>query len=118
MQLIKPEDLMVTQNRRDRVDANALDVWRNMSLLAWMIRRTLDYCCLWDFQPQTEDDGLNRDLRFLMARDCEATNIDYVGRMDWDDMRRVLEVLKILTGDAFTVPLAEGTLQNIVRRGR
>ena len=113
MQLIKPEDLMVTQNRRDRVDANALDVWRNMSLLAWMIRRTLDYCCLWDFQPQTEDDGLNRDLRFLMARDCEAANIDYVGRMDWDDMRRVLEVLKILTGDAFTVPLAEGTLQNI-----
>ena len=111
--LIKPEDLLLTQHRRDRLDANALDVWRNMSLLAWMIRRTLDYCCLWDFQPQTTDDGLNKAMRQMMTRDCQASQLDYVGRMDWDDMRRVAEALKILTGDMFFVPLAEGTLQAV-----
>lgn len=110
---VRPEDGLLTGSRRDRLDQNALDVWRNMSLLAWMIRRTLDYCCLFDFQPQTNDDGLNRDLRWLMARDCEAENIDYVGRYDWDDMRRVAESLKILTGDMFFVPLSEGTLQAV-----
>lgn len=110
---VRPEDQLLTGSRRDRLDSNALDVWRNMSLMAWMIRRTLDYCCLWDFQPQTSDDGLNKALRALMIRDCEASRIDYVGRMDWDDMRRVAEALKILTGDMFFVPLQEGTLQAI-----
>lgn len=110
---VRPEDLTLTGAKRDRLDQNALDVWRNMSLLAWMIRRTLDYCCLFDFQPQTTDEGLNKDLRWLMARDCEASRIDYVGRYDWDDMRRVAESLKILTGDMFFVPLSEGTLQPI-----
>jgi hypothetical protein len=110
---VRPEDATLTGSRRDRLDQNALDVWRNMSLLAWMIRRTLDYCCLFDFQPQTTDAGLNKDLRWLMTRDCEASKIDYVGRYDWDDMRRVAESLKILTGDMFFVPLSEGTLQPI-----
>jgi capsid protein len=110
---VRPEDATLTGSRRDRLDQNALDVWRNMSLLAWMIRRTLDYCCLFDFQPQTKDEGLNKDLRWLMARDSEAERIDYVGRYDWDDMRRVAESLKILTGDMFFVPLSEGTLQPI-----
>lgn len=110
---VTPEDHTLTEARRDRLDSNALDVWRNMSLLEWMIRRTLDYCCLWDFQPAMKDDGINRALRDLMARDCLAANLDYVGRMDWDDHRRVAEALKILTGDMFHVPLRERRLQAI-----
>ena len=106
-----PEDWLLNSSRRDQLDANALDVQRNMSLLGWMIRRTLDFCCLWDFHPQTRDDGLNKDLRELMERDCQAGNIDYVGRMSWDDMRRCAEAGRILVGDQFFVPLREGTLQ-------
>lgn len=110
---IRSEDWLLNGSQRDRLDANALDVWRNMSILAWMIRRTLDYCCLWDFQPQTSDAGLNKDLRWLMDRDCRADRVDYVGRYDWSDHARVAEALKILTGDSFLIPLAEGTLQGI-----
>jgi len=108
---VKPEDLLMTPNRRDRMDANALDVHRNMSLLGWMIRRTLDYCCLWDWHPMTQDDGLNERLRELMARDCEPEQLDYLGRMSWDDHRRIAESLKITGGDCFTIPLQERTLQ-------
>lgn len=108
---IKPEDSLMTANRRDRLDANAQDVHRNFSLLQWMIRQTINYCTLFDFHPTTKDEGLNRDLRDLMKRDSEPENCDYVGRMSWDDIRAVAEALKITTGDCHIVPLNEGTLQ-------
>lgn len=110
---IKPEDLLMNASRRDQMDANAQDVHRNFSLLQWMIRQTINYCTLFDFHPTTKDEGLNKDLRFLMSRDCEPENNDYVGRMSWDDMRSVAESLKIVAGDCFLVPLQEGTLQLI-----
>lgn len=110
---IKPEDLLMNSSRRDLMDANAQDVHRNFSLLQWMIRQTINYCTLFDFHPTTKDEGLNKDLRFLMTRDCEPENNDYVGRMSWDDMRAVAESLKIVAGDCHIVPIQEGTLQLI-----
>lgn len=110
---VRPEDALLTDRRRQKLAANSLDVWRNMGLFAWAIRRTLDYCCLWDFQPRTGDDGLNQALKDLMARDMEPQQIDVYGRMDWDDMRRVAEAQKLLAGDCFFVKLANGTLQQI-----
>jgi len=107
------EDRLLTDRRREALASNALDVWRNMGLMAWAIRRTLDYCCLWDFQPRTKDRGLNDALKQLMARDTEPEAIDYYGRMDWDDMRRVAEAQKLLSGDCFFVKMADGTLQMI-----
>ena len=110
---VRSEDFLLNDNRRQALSANALDVWRNMGILAWAIRRTLDYCCLWDFQPRTQDTGLNADLKRLMTRDCEPEAIDTFGRMDWDDFRRVAESQKLLTGDSFFVKLNDGTLQAI-----
>lgn len=110
---VRSEDYLLSDRRREALGANALDVWRNMGLLGWAIRRTLDYCCLWDFQPRTDDVGLNAALKALMARDCEPEQIDVFGRMDWDDMRRVAEAQKILAGDAFFVRQADQTLQMV-----
>ncbi len=110
---VRPEDALLTDRRRQKLSANSLDVWRNMGLFAWAIRRTLDYCCLWDFQPRTGDDGLNQALKDLMSRDMEPQQIDVYGRMDWDDMRRVAEAQKLLAGDCFFIKLANGTLQQI-----
>jgi len=110
---VRSEDFLLNDRRRQRLAANSLDVWRNMGLFAWAIRRTLDYCCLWDFQPRTGDDGLNAALKTLMARDCEPEQIDVYGRMDWDDMRRTAEAQKLLAGDCFFVKLQNGTLQQI-----
>lgn len=108
---IKPEDLLLNGRRRDQMDANAQDVHRNFSLLQWMIRQTINYCTLFDFHPTTKDESLNKDLRFLMNRDCEPEQNDYVGRMSWDDMRSVAESLKIVAGDCHLIPLQEGTIQ-------
>lgn len=108
---LQNEDRLLTDRRREALASNAMDVWRNMGLLAWAIRRTLDYCCLWDFQPRTKDPALNAELKWLMARDCEAEAVDYYGRMDWDDMRRVAESQKLLSGDCFFIKQSDGTLQ-------
>lgn len=110
---VRLEDGLLTDRRREALSANALDVWRNMGLLSWAIRRTLDYCCLWDFQPRTKDRGLNEALKALMARDTSAEAIDVFGRMDWDDMRRTAESQKLLAGDCFFVKLRDGYLQQI-----
>ena len=107
------EDRLLTDSRRQRLTANSLDVWRNMGLLAWAIRRTLDYCCLWDFQPRTGDDGLNAELRQLMERDSEPEQVDVFGRMDWDDMRRVALAQQLLAGDCFFVQQKDAKLQLI-----
>lgn len=109
----KPEDLLMTQNRRDDMTANAKDVYRNVATLQWMVRQTKNFCCTMDVQFQTPDHGLNAALREVMSRDCEAENIDFVGRMDWDDMRRAAMGLQLTVGDMFFVPLQEGTLQAV-----
>jgi len=110
---VRLEDSLLNDRRREALAANALDVWRNMGLLAWAIRRTLDYCCLWDFQPRTGDRGLDVALKQLMARDTEPEAIDTYGRMDWDDIRRVAEAQKLLAGDCFLVKQSDWTLQLI-----
>ena len=110
---VVPEDKHLTESRRTALAENGYDVWRNFGLLGWAIRQTLDYCCMFDFQPRTGDDGLNRDLRFLMERDTSASRVDVFGRMDWDDMRRVSEAQKILAIDAFYVQMRDRTLQLI-----
>jgi capsid protein len=108
----RSENFLLNDSRRQAIQANALDVHRNMGLLAWAIRRTLDYCCLWDFQPRTNDRGLNIELKRLMARDTQAESVDYYGRMDWDDMRRVAEAQKLLVGDCFFIRV-NGALQMV-----
>lgn len=105
------EDRLLTDSRRQRLTSNNLDVWRNMGLLSWAIRRTQDYCCLWDFQPRTGDDGLNAELRWLMERDTQREKIDVYGRMSWDDMRRIAMAQQLLAGDCFFVQQQGGTLQ-------
>ena len=39
----RPEDLLMTQSRRDRINANADDCARNISLMQWLLRLTQTY---------------------------------------------------------------------------
>lgn len=110
----RPEDLLLTERRRDDLDANAYDLYRNLVTLRWMVRQTLNFVCTMDIQYKFEDDGFNRALRERMETSCkDADETHSVGRMDWDDIRRSQEGGKITTGDSFIVPLREGTLQPV-----
>lgn len=113
VRVVSLEDSLHTDRRRVALAANNHDVFRNMSVLAWAIRRTIDYCCLWDFQPQTTDRGLNQALRELMARDNEPERCDFYGRMSWDDHRRTAQIGQLLNGDTFFARLRNRTIQQI-----
>lgn len=110
---IQPEDLLLNESRRDRLASNAMDLHRNATLFAWAVRRHLDYNTHFDFQPNTGDDSLDADLRALMKRDNRPENCDIGGRHSWERLRRLMEVRKILDGDAGLLKLRSGHLQGI-----
>lgn len=110
---ILSEDRILTGARRRILASNAMDLHRNAILFAWAVRRHLDYTTLFDFQPHTGDESLDQDLRDLMERDSRAVNCDVGGRHNWNRMRRLAEVRKILDGDCGLMTLRSGHLQGI-----
>jgi len=110
---IQSEDKILNNRGRVRLASNAMDLHRNAVLFAWAVRRHLDYTTLFDFQPMTGDESMNRDLRDLMERDNRPENCDVGGRHSWNRMRRLAEVRKILDGDCGLLTLRAGQLQGI-----
>lgn len=110
---IRPEDKVLDRTGRQRLASNAMDLHRNAILFAWAIRRHLDYTTIFDFQPLTGDDSLNRDLRDLMERDNRPENCDIGGRHSWQRMRRLAEVRKLLDGDCGILQLRGAKVQGI-----
>ena len=110
---IRPEDKVLDRTGRTRLSSNAMDLHRNAILFAWAIRRHLDYTTIFDFQPLTGDDGMNRDLRDLMERDNRPENCDVGGRHSWNRMRRLAEVRKLLDGDCGILQLRGGKVQGV-----
>lgn len=96
---IRSEDVVLTQAKRQRLNANAMDLHRNFGLVGWALRRHLEYVTLNDFCATTSDRGLNRDLETLMARDSQPERCDVGGRHGWEDYRELAEVRKELDGD-------------------
>lgn len=107
------ESTTLNANRRERVEANANDLFRNATLFGWALRRHLDYNTLFDFHPCNDDPGLNRELAELMERDNRASNCDSGGRHSWERMRRLAEVRTYLAGDVGLHTLRTGRLQGI-----
>lgn len=110
---IRSEDKVLDRSARTRLSSNAMDLHRNAILFAWAIRRHLDYTTLFDFQPLTGDDGLNRAMRELMERDNRPENCDVGGRHSWNRMRRLAEVRKLLDGDCGLLTLRNRTVQGV-----
>lgn len=111
--IVRPEDKILDATRRKMLASNAMDLHRNAVLFAWAVRRHLDYTTLFDFQPQTGDAGLDRDLRDLMADACRPRNCDVGGRHSWNKIRRLAEVRKLLDGDCGLLLLRSGHVQGI-----
>lgn len=111
--VIRPEDKVLDRTGRQRLSSNAMDLHRNAILFAWAIRRHLDYTTIFDFQPLTGDDSMNRDLRDLMERDNRPENCDVGGRHSWQRLRRLAEVRKLLDGDCGILQLRSRKVQGI-----
>jgi capsid protein len=105
------EDVHVNAGRRTKLQANARDLARNFSAVAWMIRRHLDYCATFGFQCKTKDRGLEKEIETLMEMRSRPLACDRGGRFSREKMFRYLEAARMLDGDVGLLRLRSGHSQ-------
>lgn len=102
---------LLTQSKRGKLQATAQDQVRNHSLVAWMVRKHLDYVSKFHFSfrtgKETVDALVNRIFRWHGA----PRNLDFLGRFGRDEMFRLFEMEKVIGGDAGLIKLADLKLQ-------
>jgi capsid protein len=108
--------------KREIAAATARDDRRNMTILAWMVRRHLDNVSRFTPHFRISDpakdqnpklDKLNATVRKLLAWHSRARQFDALGKMGRDEWLRMFEACKILSGDAGGLKCAGGKLQGI-----
>jgi capsid protein len=108
--------------KREIAAATARDDRRNMTILAWMVRRHLDNVSRFTPHFRISDpakahnsqiDTLNATVRKLLAWHSRARQFDALGKMGRDEWLRMFEACKILSGDAGGLKCKGGKLQGI-----
>jgi capsid protein len=112
------ESVVLTPPKRERAAATARDDRRNMSILAWMIRRHLDNVSR--FTPHFRVNGdspevaaVNDIVAKLLAWHGRKTNFDALKRHGRNEWMRMFEACKVLSGDAAGLKVKGGRLQGI-----
>ena len=118
VQRVKSEIAILTPQKRDKAAATAREDRRNMTILAWMIRRHLDNVSR--FTPQfrlpgdsPQIDALNRKTNAMLAWHAHRRQFDALGRHGRDEWMRMFEAVKVIDGDAGGLKVKGGRLQGI-----
>ena len=107
------EDAVLGKTSRRKTIGSARDMWRNFSLVAWAIRRHLDYVTKFTFQANTGDKDLNKliekEVKKLMKRD----RFDIARRHNLPRFIRIMEARATIDHDVGIARLATGHVQAI-----
>jgi capsid protein len=114
---------VLTPPKRERASATVRDDRRNMSILAWMIRRHMDNVSRFtpNFRVPGDTPGnehpeireLNATVRRLLRWHGRRRNFDALGRHGRDEWLRMFEACKVIEGDAGGLKVKGGMLQGI-----
>jgi capsid protein len=117
------ESHILTPLKRDKASATVRDDKRNMSILAWMIRRHMDNVSRFtpNFRVPGDTPGnehpeiraLNATVRRLLRWHGRRRNFDAMGRHGRDEWLRMFEACKIIEGDCGGLKVKGGRLQGI-----
>ncbi len=116
------EDYYQKGTDRNKAQANAADLARNLSLCSWMVRRHLDYVSQFSFHSrivagpkitQEQADALNTQIETLMKEDGRPAGADVAGKFGREKLFRLAEARRVLDGDMLLVKLDDGRLQGI-----
>ena len=110
---VKHESQVLTPPKRRRLNATAQEQLRNHSLIAWMIRKHLDYVSRFHVSIRTEDPTLNSLMNRIFKWHGAPRNLDVAGRLGRDEMFRLFELEKVVSGDAGLIKLPELKLQGL-----
>ena len=110
----KHERKILTPTKRGKIQGTAQGQVRNLSLVAWMVRKHLDYVSKFHFSFRVADNGddkagtavdslVNRIFRWHGA----PKNLDYGRRFGRDELFRLFELEKVVSGDAGLIKLTD-----------
>jgi len=112
------ETAILTPPKRERAAATARDDRRNMSILAWMIRRHLDNVSRFTPHFRMKGDSpevaaVNDAVAKLLTWHGRKTNFDALKRHGRNEWMRMFEACKVISGDAAGMKVKGGRLQGI-----
>jgi hypothetical protein len=117
------ESCILTPLKREKASATVRDDRRNMSILAWMIRRHMDGVSRFTptfrvpgdtpDNPSPEIAAVNAVVKRLLSWHGRRRNFDALGRHGRDEWLRMFEACKVIEGDAGGLKVKGGKLQGI-----
>jgi capsid protein len=111
--IVTSEEKALGKKGRDKLQATTQDQVRNHSLVAWMVRKHLDYVSKFHVSFRTERADLDNLVEQIFKWHGAPRNMDYLGRFGRDEMFRLFEMEKVVGGDAGLLKLPELKLQAI-----
>jgi len=111
--ILKSEDEELKSRDRHSMIGATRDLARNFAVVAWAIRKHLDYVSMFDFQSRTGDEALDEQIEGLMRDWQRPQNCDAAGRHSFPKMLRLFEAARTRDGDVFALKLQSMQLQAI-----
>ena len=109
----KHESKVLTAKKRKKLQATAQEQIRNHSLVAWMVRKHLDYVSTFRFSFRTGKTAVDNLVNRIFHWHGSPRNLDIAKRLGRDEMFRLFELEKVVSGDAGFIKLAQLKLQGL-----
>ena len=110
---VRHESDILTDSKRRRLQATAQEQMRNHALVAWMVRKHLDYVSKFHFSFRTGDTNIDTIVNRIFRWHGRPGNLDFGGRFGRDELFRLFELEKVLCGDAAFIKLEGMKLQAV-----
>jgi len=111
--VLKHEEEQLKHRDRKALIGTGRDLNRNYSIVAWCVRKHLDYVSQFDFQSRTGIDEFDMQLEKLIEEWSRPANCDIAGRHPFKRMLRMFEARRTIDGDVFAIKRSNGKLQPI-----
>jgi capsid protein len=111
--IVKPHDEELNRRKRNIGVATVKEQQTNSALLAWMIRKHLDYVSRFEINFRSGNDALDREMQGLLEWHGRKANFDIARRHNRAQWMRIFECNKIINGDALGIMVEGGHMQGL-----
>jgi len=109
----KHEAKILTSKKRKKLTATTQDQYRNHALVAWMVRKHLDYVSKFHISFRTGNQEIDDLVNRIFRWHGRPVNIDHGARFGRDELFRLFELEKVICGDAALAKVSSMRLQAI-----
>jgi len=111
--ILRSEDNELLPEHRRKLVSGVRDIRRNFALVAWAIRKHLDYVTNFTFRADTGDEVLDDEINQIIEIASRKENFDAAGRHSRARMTRIAEGMRVVDGDFGFLKIRNGSVQGI-----